>query len=277
MPMLSQVAPRGAFGIVLLAALFAFTADADAKGKRSSSSSSSKSAPAAKAKEDEAPSRGTHLTIRPGSSSSSSSTATGAAAGGAMGSNFVPIEQREPTEVEKEDAQKRAVHMAAYEREQAQKAAERKAAAEKAEAERVAAEKAAEMRAAQKAAEEKQAEAKIAAAEAQKKREAAAVTSDVDRVLQRAKSDYPILSTPEGAPLLQSIMERQKLLAARGMYPSVAMVEAVADHREALTPRAKREAAPVQPVATSAAEQEQAAKAFGGCRWVTPYQWSCAK
>lgn len=275
MPKLSQVAPRGAFGIVLLAALFAFVADADAKGKRSSSSSSSKSSSASKQREDEAPSRGTHLTIRPGTSSSS--TATGAAAGTGMGSSFVPIEQREMTEVEKEDAQKRAVYMAAYEREQAQKAAERKAIAEKVEAERLAAEKAAETRAAQKAAEERQAEAKIAAAEAQRKRDAAAVTGDVDRVLQRAKSDYPVLATPEGAGLLNSIMERQKQLVARGMYPSVAMVEAVADHREALTPRVKREPAP-QPVAASAtADQEQSAKAFGGCRWVTPYQWSCNK
>lgn len=273
MAMLSHAAPRGAFAIVLLAALFAFVADADAKGKRSSSSSSkSTSSSKPKEKEDESSITLPRVSIRSGSSSTS--TSTSAAAGGALGSNLVPID-REPTQLEKEDADKRAVQMAAYERDQAQKMAERRAAAERAEAERIAAEQAAQARAAQKAAEQKAAEDKLAAAEAQKKRDAAAVTADVDRVLQRAKTDYPILGTAEGASLLQSIMDRQKLLAARGMYPSVAMVEAVADHREALTPRMKREPVAMQPESAATAQSEQAAKAYGNCRWVTPYQWSC--
>lgn len=270
----SLAAPRGVFGIVLLAALVAFAGQAEAKGKRGGSSSSSKSTSAKAHKDEDAASgngsSGTHLTIRRGTSSSSSNSNSG----GALGNHLVPLEDREPTQVEKEDAEKRATQMAAYEREQAQKAAERKAAAEKAEAERLAAEKAAEERAAQKAAEEKALDAKAAAAEAQKKREQAAVAADVDRVLQRAKADHPILATPEGASMLHSILERQKVLAAKGMYPSIAMVEAVADHREALAPRPKREPQ-TMPVSATAANQEQAAKAYGGCRWVTPYQWSC--
>lgn len=270
-----------ALSIAMAAALLAAPADAEAKGRRSGSSSSSKPAPAAKPDvEKDKDGGGFTVNLRPGSSGSSSG---GSGAQQPMGNGFVPFTTRPAAAaipaaapLTAEEEERRAQQLDAYEKAMAAKAAAQKAAAEQAEIERLAAEeslrKASQNRAALKAAQEKAEADRIAAAQEKKRREDAVAHADVDRVLQRAKDDYPVLKTPEGEPLLRMIMDRQQVLLARGMYPSVAMVEAVADHADALRPRPKQEAPVTQAAAPGAADQ---AKAFGGCRWVTPYVWSC--
>lgn len=276
--------PGTALRVLLVAALLAVAADADAKGKRggSSSSSSSSSKSTSTKHEDEKKDKGITVNIRSGSSSSSSS-GTGSSfsspgGGQGMGGHMVPI----PAAQDPEEAARRAAQMAAIERQQAEKAAQMKALEEKMEADRLAAEKAAAERAAQRSAEEKAEQARQQAALEKKKREDAVIAADVDRVLERARTDYPVLRTPEGEPMMQAILARQQVLVKRGMYPSIAMVEAIADHSHTLATAQKRETM-VTPVvvtpATAGAAQQPAAgtqsSAFGGCRWVTPTQWSC--
>ena len=179
----------------------------------------------------------------------------------------------EPRSADAEEAARRAAFLA---RQAADKAAAERAAAERAEADRLAAERAEADRQAQRIAAEKAEAAKRQADIDRKRRDEAAVASDVDRVLARAKDDHPVLRTPEGAPLLQRILDRQKALVARGMYPSIAMVEAVADHRDFLAPNrtvAATPAAAAVPTSTSTSNAPHAA--MGSCRWVTPTQWSC--
>jgi hypothetical protein len=138
-------------------------------------------------------------------------------------------------------------------------------AAEKELADRLAAERAAQVRAAAD-----QAEAARAAAEDKRRRqEAALVQADVDRVLQRAKSDYPVLAKPEGKEVLDMILVRYKELAQTGMYPGTAMVEAVAHHVFALEVRPK----PAMQQAVSA--PAAAPRSLGNCRWVSYVEWSC--
>lgn len=261
---------RLSFQVVLCAALFAMVADADAKGRRGSRSSSTPASSKADADKDTR-SGGTTIVLRPsrsGSTSQGNGTASSLASpgGGSPASGFVPIAPREPTP---EEQQAEADRVAAYHRAQADKAAAQRAASEEAEAQRLALERAEAERAAQRSAAERAQAAKDAAALAERKRQEASVAADVDRVLQRAMDDHPVLRTPEGEPLLRRIMERQKVLQARGVYPSIAMVEAVADHRDALAPRAKPQAQAAAPAPAAQVE------AFGGCRWVTPSQWSC--
>jgi hypothetical protein len=276
----SHAASSGALRVLFLAVLLVIGADADAKGKRGSSSSSSSSkSTSSKADDDK---KGITINVRSGSSSSSSS-GTGSSfsspGGQGLGGNMIPIPAgaQDP-----EEAARRAQQMAAIERQQAEKAAQMKALEEKMEAERLAAEKAAADRAAQRAAEEKAEAARQQAALEKKKREDAVVNADVDRVLERARTDYPVLRTPEGEPTMQAILARQQVLVKRGLYPSIAMVEAIADHSHTLATLQKRETmvTPVVVTPTSATSQQQPAagtqsSAFGGCRWVTPTQWSC--
>lgn len=270
--------PGTAFHLVLCAALLAVVADADAKGRRGGGSSS-RSTPHTSSDHDSSSGSGTTITIRnSGSSSSSSSSsavpsagfATGVGAGAAArGSSGGTQPTWGPaTPLTPEEEAKRAAAMTTYEREQAERLAEQKAAAEKREADRLADEKAASARALQKSSEERAAAAKIAAEQDKKRREDAAVAAEANQILQRAKADYPVLNTAEGQVVLQQILDKQKALQAKGLYPSVAMVEAVADHAHMLTPKVKV-AAPAAPVA-------QAPKTIGGCRWVTPTQWGCS-
>jgi hypothetical protein len=273
--------PGTALRVLLVAALLAVAADADAKGKRggSSSSSSSSSKSTSTKHDDDKKDKGITVNIRSGSSSSSSSgTGSSFSSPGGMGGHMVPI----PAAQDPEEAARRAAQMAAIERQQAEKASQMKALEEKMEAERLAAEKAAAERAAQRAAEEKAEAARQQAALEKKKREDAVVAADVDRVLERARTDYPVLRTPEGEPMMQAILARQQVLVKRGMYPSIAMVEAIADHSHALATAQKRETmvtpVVVTPASTGAAQQPATgtqSSAFGGCRWVTPTQWSC--
>lgn len=270
----------GALRVLCVAALLAVAADADAKGKRggSSSSSSSSSKSTSSKPDDDKKDKGITVNIRSGSSSSSSS-GTGSSfsspGGQGMGGHMVPI----PAAQDPEEASRRAAQMAAIERQQAEKAAQMKALEEKMEADRLAAEKAAAERAAQRSAEEKAEAARQQAALEKKKREDAVIAADVDRVLERARTDYPVLRTPEGEPMMQAILARQQVLVKRGMYPSIAMVEAIADHSHALATAQKRETlvtpVVVSPAGTGAAQQPTQSSAFGGCRWVTPTQWSC--
>jgi hypothetical protein len=127
--------------------------------------------------------------------------------------------------------------------------------------------------AAQHAAEQRAEAARQAAAAERQQREQAAADADVQQVLERARNDYPVLRTPAGEPILRSILARQKVLQESGLYPSIAMVEAVADHAEALRPRVRAEAPPPEAVPPQAAPDYS--KNFGNCRWLTPYTWSC--
>jgi hypothetical protein len=267
----------GLASAILFAALAIAAGDAGAKGKRSGSSSSAKSSGSSKHDDDKGGGFSPNITIRQSNSSSSSGGTQSPATG------FVPISPatggaaagtaaREPSPIDQEEAERRAARIAAAERERAEKEAAARAAAE---AERERADRLAAERAAQRAAEEKAEAARQAAAAEKKRQEAAAVASDVDRVLQRAYADYPVLKTPEGAPLLQQILARQKVLEGRGLYPSVALVEAVADHAHALAPRQKE--ASMVPAAGTAAPATPAKdpRAMGNCRWVTPTRWAC--
>jgi len=279
---LSHAASSGALRVLFVAALLVMGADADAKGKRGGSSSSSSSKPSPSKADDDK--KGITINVRTGSSSSSSSGPSSSFSSpgrSGLGGTLIPIPGGAAQPQDPEEAARRAQHMAAFERAQAEKAAAQKAMEEKMEADRLAAEKAAADRAAQRAAEEKAEAAKQQAALEKKKREDAVIASDVDRVLERAKADYPVLRTPAGEPMMQAILARQQVLIKRGMYPSIAMVEAVADHSHTLATSQKKETMVTPVVATPApaAAQQPAAgtqsSAFGGCRWVTPTQWSC--
>jgi hypothetical protein len=263
---------RVAAPILLVLALFIAADDADARGRRGGGSRSSSSAPRAHDNDGNT----VNLTVRnTGNSSASSSPDTdfsGPAQQFTRGSMSRPVlPQRAadkpytPEEIARHEAA-----LAAYERDQAEYARMVKVASEKAETQRTADEKAAADKAARKAAEENAEDAKAAAALAEKKRADAAIAADVNRVLQRAKADYPVLETPEGEPVLRMILARQQALAARGIYPSIAMVEAVADHASMLVPRAKP-----QPLQASAPVSEEPSKAFGNCYWKTPSVWAC--
>ena len=166
-----------------------------------------------------------------------------------------PIDFNKAETLSPAEAARRAAVMEASEREQAEKAAARKAAADRAEADRIAAAKAA---AARKAAAE------------------SAAAAEVESVLQRAKGDYPVLNTPQGEPVLASIKERQKELAATGMYPSVAMVQAVARHEHLLRrPEARASFAVARPAQAANQPAAEDATSIGNCRWATPLVWSC--
>ncbi len=266
-----QVALPCAWRILLVAALVAGVADADARGRRGGSSGS-RSTAAAKVEVDKPESGGfkpnLHLAPRNGSSSG---PAPAALAGDETESGDAPapaVRERMSRE-ELDEFRARVARGRAIERARAEKAAADLAAAEKAEADRVAAEQAAAERSARATAEANAAAARQRVAMDRKKREDAIVATDVDRVLQRAKADYPLLQTPEGAPLLHKIMERQQELVARGVYPSIAMVEAVSHHEYALV-------APRTPVRAEPAQAApMAAGTSAGCRWITPTRLAC--
>jgi hypothetical protein len=260
MPSLLGAMHPGAYRILVLVALLAVVADADAKGRRGGGSRSSSSSASSKS---ESSGNTIHLRSSSSSSSSNGSSQSVPSTGGPTASGE---STRSEPELTPEEAARRAALLEAYERKQAEEAAARRASIEKAEADRMAAEQAA---AARKAAEDKAKADKLAADLQKKQLDQAAIVSDVDRVLLRAKGDYPVLNTPEGAPLLARIMARQKELAADGLYPSIAMVQAIADHDSLLRPVGR-----YQPPATQAAQATQPGQA-GGCRWVTPTQWGC--
>jgi hypothetical protein len=139
-------------------------------------------------------------------------------------------------------------------------------------ARRAAAKASAEKAAAEQAAAEDRAEAARLSAETERKtRQKASLHAEVEQVLERARNDYPVLRTEQGEPLLRSILARQKVLQAGGLYPSVAMVEAVADHSDALRPRPRMHAAQ----ASEADTTPDYSRTYGACRWVEPYIWSC--
>ena len=242
--------------VFLLLALVAFVADVDAKGRGGGRSSSSAGA----GKKSDSESSGTTIRLRAPTSSQSTGSgmpATATAADPAEPAEPAPppIDFNKPETLSPAEAARRAAVMEASEREEAEKAAARKAAGDRAEADRIAAAKAA---AARKAAAEN------------------AVAAEVESVLQRAKGDYPVLNTPQGEPVLASIRERQKELAATGMYPSVAMVQAVAHHEHLLRrPQARASFAVAKPAQAASQPAAEGAASIGNCRWVTPIVWSC--
>jgi hypothetical protein len=269
--MASFVSGRAAAAVpcLLLAALAMIAVDAQAKGRRGGGSfSRTTSQPDA---DDKASGGGfkPQVNLRPSNSSSQGAQQP------ALGTGLVPLvpaagaagaAAMDASPVDQEEAERRAARQAAAEREAAQRAAAEKAVIE---AQRLAAEKAAADAAAARSTEERLQAARAAAAREKKQREEAVIASDVDRVMQRALADYPVLKTPEGAGMLRQIVARQKELEARGMYPSVALVEAVADHAQSLAPRPRETA--MAPAAPAAADS----RAIGNCRWVSPTQWSC--
>lgn len=275
----TRVALPCAFRILLAAALVAGVADADAKGRRGGSSSSHSTAPS-KVDVDKPESGGfkPNLNLARRNSSSSDQARPAALAGDETESGDAPapaLRERMSRE-EVDEFRARVARGRAIERARAEKAEADLAAAEKAEADRVAAEQAAAERSAMATAEATAAARQRVAME-KKKREDAIVAGDVDRVLQRAKADYPLLQTQEGAQLLRKIMERQQEIVARGVYPSIAMVEAVAHHEYALVPpRMPALQATLTPARAEPAQAEpMTIKTSAGCRWVTPTRLTC--
>lgn len=253
-------ARAGAFTLAMAAALLAAPLDAEAKGGRRLGGGGSIGRSAATADKEAAGTTGTHLTLRPGASSRRSAADEESAA--SPGRVRVVLPGPAPAADPEEEARRA---KAAAERAEAQKAA-----AERAEELRRSAEKLEAQRAAQRTAEEQAEEARLAAAAERKKRAQSAVQAEVEAVLERARNDYPVLRTPEGEPTLRAILQRQKVLQASGVYPSIAMVEAVADHADALRPRQRTHAAAPQADATP-----DYSKTYGNCRWLDPYTWSC--
>lgn len=203
------------------------------------------------------------------SSGGSGNQAAGGSGFAPQGSSLGPL-QRIDTPMTPEEAERKAATMAALEKARAEKAA---IAAAEADAARRQLEKLAEERAAQAAAQERlEAERQQAALE-QRKRADALLAAEVESVLERAMGDYPVLRTPAGQHWVEAIRARQKVLQERGLYPSVAMVEAVADHGHVLAPRRPA----LVPVALSAAAREPAPapREIGNCRWRTPVIWAC--
>ncbi|ROZ74315.1 hypothetical protein [Ramlibacter sp. WS9] len=239
--------------VFLLLALVAFVAEVDAKGRGGRSSSG-----AGASKKSDSESSGTTIRLRGPTSSQSTGGAMPATATAADSAEPAPppIDFNRPETLSTAEAARRAALMDASEREQAEQAAARKAVADRAEVDRIAASKAA---AARKAAAE------------------SAAAAEVESVLQRAKGDYPVLNTAQGEPVLASIKERQKELAATGMYPSVAMVQAVARHEHLLRRPEARASFAVAPPAQAGSQPaaEEDATSIGNCRWVTPLVWSC--
>jgi len=236
-----KVLAGGALPFAVCAALIGAAADVEARGRRGGSSSGSKHT-SAKADHDAADSSGTSIHLRGSSTSSNASTGNTQASNG-----FVPplnglgrmaaVQAGNPlaAPLTPEEEARRAALLATYEREQQDKLAAQKSAAERQEADRQARDRAVDQRAAQQKADERAAAARVAAEADRKKREQANVNAEADRILQRAMADYPMLRTPQGQVVLERILDRQKVLQERGMYPSMAMVEAVADHAFLLT------------------------------------------
>ena len=277
-----------AFRILLVAALLAGAADADARRLRGSSgASSSRSTGSTTGSSTGQPSSAKVDSDKPDSDgfkprlnfrgSSSRSGAQAVPGGGededqaAAGNRVRPQTLRE-----RQETARRIATASAASRADAEKAAAAKAAADLAETNRQAAEKADAERALLRTAEEQAEAVRMAAALEKKKREDALIAADVDRVLQRARSDYPVLKTAEGEFLLRKIMERQKALAESGMYPSVAMVQAISDHSYALEPPRQPQMEMVSAsVGPAQASRGGAWKSFDGCRWASPIQWTC--
>lgn len=250
----------GAMVILLAAALLAAPADVAARGRRGASAVADKAPSEAR--------RGTHVVLRPGASSSRDGTPTEAAEPAPAGRvRAVLPGPAAGADADPEEQARRAAAVASFERALGERAAARQAEAEHAEALRQA-----EARlAAQRAAEERSEAARQAAALEQHKRAQATQDAEVEQVLERAKNDHPLLRTPEGEPILRSILQRQQVLRARGVYPSIAMVEAVADHSGALRPRVRT----TPDVTPAPLGEPDHSKTYGNCRWVTPYTWSC--
>ncbi len=94
-------------------------------------------------------------------------------------------------------------------------------------------------------------------------------------VLARAIRDYPYLDTPAGRPVLEQIMARRDELVSQGMYPSIALVNAINDHVPA-RPVAKEVPTRVASPQAASAPQPASYNSFPPeCRWVIPSQWSC--
>ena len=264
----------GAVVIVLAAALLAAAGDAEARGGRRGGSSIGKAAARAES-ERSATSSGTHLNIRTGRSSSGNDSAPEAGEPSGRVRAVLPgaAPAREP---DPEELARRAAALASYEKHTAEHAARKaetqRAEADRAEAQRGAAEKLDAHVASQRAAAERDEAARQTAELEKKKRERSVQDAEVELVLERARNDHPVLRTPEGEPILRAIIDRQKVLQARGMYPSVAMVEAVADHTSSLRARARPEPKPEAPAAAP-----DYSRTYGNCRWVTPYEWGCSK
>lgn len=255
--------------VALMATALAVAAPAIAKGKRGGGGSSRSSSSSSSHDSSSSGGGGTHITVRTGSGSQSS---TGSSAAPAGSDGFVPITPQAGTAPQREADTRTPEQLAAIERARAQKDAEEQALRERQAAERAAAERAA---AAEKAAADKAAaaeKARIAAAQDAKRREQAQIASEADRVLQRAMNDYPVLRTPAGEPVLQRILARQKDLVDKGTYPSIAMVEAVADYKDQLAPRPQAQAA-ANPVAAPTPAAQPGT--FGNCRWASATQWVC--
>lgn len=65
------------------------------------------------------------------------------------------------------------------------------------------------------------------------------VQVDVKKISDRAAADYPYLTTPAGAAVMERIVERRDLLIEQGVYPSIALTRAVNAFAAAYAPNEK--------------------------------------
>jgi hypothetical protein len=66
----------------------------------------------------------------------------------------------------------------------------------------------------------------------------AQVKLDLERASEAAVKRYPYLDTPDGERTLQKIVEKRNLLISQGVYPSIALTQAVNDYAPFNAPRA---------------------------------------
>jgi hypothetical protein len=103
--------------------------------------------------------------------------------------------------------------------------------------------------------------------------------ADLDRVLQRAFSDFPFLATPEGRPVLDKIIARRNALMLLGAYPSIALTQAVNEDAPAYAAafaRAQERAGPATASQKTEVDRPASYNSFpAACRWVSSQEWSC--
>lgn len=98
----------------------------------------------------------------------------------------------------------------------------------------------------------------------------AEVQADLNAIAARAVNDYPYLDTPAGQEVLDKIFKKRNDLIREGVYPSIALTQAINAYAAANAPRANKvkesEPAPVEGNHSGFPPE---------CRWVTPQEWSC--
>jgi len=95
--------------------------------------------------------------------------------------------------------------------------------------------------------------------------------ADLNFIAARAIDDFPVLGTLEGTPLMEKIIARRDQLMWSGMYPSVALTQAVNEVMPSYLPAKAANTSPDQQRAII----KPAPVAQNGCRWTSLKDWTC--